>query len=484
VVPGLTLSDARARLPGLASTEIDRAADAEALRGLVLWMTRWSPVAAVDGADGAMLDITGCAHLFGGESAMLGAVSGALDRAGVAHRLAIAATPGAAWALARTGRERLSLIEGPTGPGIADLPVSGLRLSDETLALLRRFGITRIGQLAELDRRALARRFRSRETAERVVTRLDQALGAREEPLAPLSPAAEYTARLPCPEPILHLDGLRAGLARLMADLARDLETAGTGGRRFAFRAFRGDGTVAELAVATARPVRDAEHVLHLFRDRIEALDPGFGVDFLALEATETAAMADTPAPLSPDLGGGGIDTAALAALADRLAARLGREAVLVAEPGTRHGPEESARLAPFAGALPDWAATAPRNWKGTDAAPDDPAAPAEAARLPDRPPRLLDPPEPLDVLAGIPEGPPMRFLWRRVMRRVKRADGPERIGPDWWRAAAGADRPPRTRDYYRVEDADGRRYWLFREGLYGDGRGGMPGWYLHGLGP
>ena len=209
----------------------------------------------------------------------------------------------------------------------------------------------------------------------------------------------------------------------------------------------------------TARPARDPAHFERLFRDRLAGLDPGHGIDLLELAAGETAAMETAPRPLSREMAGGAVEMGDLAALADRIGARLGRGAVTVAAPRPSHLPERAEREARFDGALADWSAPGPG------------AGP--------RPPRMLERPEPVEVIAQVPDGPPVRFTWRRVTRQVVRAEGPERIAPEWWDLS---ERLPRARDYYRVEDAAGRRYWLYREGLYGDGRGGAPRWFLHGL--
>lgn len=459
ILPGLTLSAARACLPDLAAEPIDRAGDAAALRRLVLWLTRWAPLAAVDGIDGALLEVTGAAHLFGGESALMGDVSRRLDAAGIAHRLGLGPTPGAAWALAHTAPAQLTRLDAQPEHGLADLPVAGLRLSAEALDLLRRFGLTRIGQLVTIDRRALARRFPGRAAAEAVLTRLDQALGRRDEPFAPLRPPPEHGVRLPCPEPLIGRDGLEAGLTDLLARLGADLAAAGVGARCLRLTAWRADGTVATLDVRAARPARDPAHFERLFRERLGEIDPGHGIDLLTLAADTTAPMQAAPRPLARDPAGGAGDAADLAALADRIGARLGANAVRVSLPARRHRPDLAERLAPFDGTLPDW-----------------PAPPHMAGP---RPPRMLERPEPVTVLAAVPDGPPLRFVWRRVLRQVVRAEGPERIAPEWWDPDADA---PRARDFYRVEDAAGRRYWLCREGLYGDGRGGLPVWRLHGL--
>lgn len=458
--PGLTLSDARARLPGLTSAETDRAGDRAALTRLAAWTGRYSPITAPWHEEEAILiETTGCDHLFGGESAMLADLSGRLESFGLAHRIGLADTPGAAFALARAAPHSPALLAPHAlHDGLAELPVASLRLSAEACQLLRRFGLNRIGQLYGIDRRALARRFASRDLADRLVLRLDQALGLRAEPLKPLREPPDFSARLPCPEPLLHPDGVRAGLAELAGDLTARLADHGLGARGFCLKAFRCDGSVGFSEIALARPVRQSAHILRLFAEKLDTLDPGFGIDLLVLEAQRPGRM-ETGAPGLPgDLAGASIDEVELAALADRITARLGPGSVLVTAPCESHLPERAEAVAPFEGALPDWPP------------PREGAAP--------RPLRLLQRPEPLDVLAEVPDGPPLRFVWRRVARRVLRSEGPERINPEWWRAPGEA----RTRDYYRVEDGEGRRYWLFRDGLYGDGRRGAPQWFMHGI--
>lgn len=459
IEPGLRFADARTRAPDLLAEPVDREVDAKALERLALWMERWSPAVALAGADSILIDATGGAHLFGGEAAMLDDMADRLGRSGLDCRLGLAPTPGAAWALAHAAPDRTRLEAAALKSGLADLPMTALRLSEDSLTLLRRFGLTRIGQLYEIDRKALARRFHSVSAADAVLTRLDQALGQRPEPLDPLRPPPDHAVRLPCPEPLLHPDGIRAGLERLAPALCERLDARGEGARRFRLAVFRVDQSVADVVVGAARPVHDPAHILTLFRDRLETLDPGFGIELMELEAARTGPVAPQARSLDAVFAGDGPDTAELAVLADRITARLGGRVVNVLQPVQSHLPERAEALSAYEGELPDW-----------HSAPAPGPAP--------RPLRLFEPPESLEVIAEIPDGPPMRFVWRRIVHRVRRADGPERIAPEWWRPAATR----RARDYYRVEDEEGRRYWIFREGLYGDGRGGPPAWFVHGL--
>ncbi|MEQ9314650.1 MAG: DNA polymerase Y family protein [Henriciella sp.] len=502
--PGLGFTDARARAPHLVSEDIDRKADREALDRLAHWMIRFTPLVALDGEDSLLLETTGCDHLHGGEPQMLAAIRALLDQNAIAYQAGLASTPGAAIALARAAPGTI-LKDGDEEAGLADLPVSSLRLSSEAHLLLKRFGLTRIGQLYGIDRKALARRFQSRTEADRTLLRLDQALGFRHEPLSPLRPVPARTARLNCPEPICTSEAIKLGLEKLTAELCEDLTAFGQGARGFALHAFRADGTQDMIEARMARPVRTPRHILRLFEEKIDRIDPGFGIDLLLLEACRTGPMEMSAAALSGDLAASDHDDVVLSALADRISGRLGAGAVSLIQRHESHFPERAEQVSSFEGEMP---APAPR-----------------APQAGPRPVRILPRPEPIKVLAEVPDGPPLQFIWRKVTRRVSRADGPERISPEWWTHTApppqavspeGAARNwlnpkldkradhdliaearraieageaselvrllPRARDYYRVEDEAGHRYWLFRDGLYDDGRGSAPDWYVHGL--
>ena len=466
--PGLRFADARATLPGLASEEIDRESDARALAALAGWMVRFSPLVSIDGEDGLMIETTGCDHLFGGEAGMIAELSAQLARTGYGHRTGLAGTPGAAFAVAHAAESSGTILPpGGEREGLAALPVQALRLSAGTLTLLRRFGLTRIQQLYDIDRKALARRFHSREAAEAVCLRLDQALGLRAEPFAPFRLPPDYQARLPCPEPLTSGPGIVAGLAHLTDALCAQLAGAGLGAQSFVLRAFRSDGEVTALRVNAARPVRAPAHVMRLFGEKTDQIDPGFGIDLLLLDAFRTGPVEAGSQPLSGAFANSERDEGALALLVDRIHARLGEGRVTLTLTEARHPPDKAERAVAFEGHVP---ADAP--------------SPLSLSGL--RPVRMMDRPERVQVIAEVPDGPPLRFVWRRRVRSVARADGPERIAPEWWTYLPPQPgetlRLPRTRDYFRVEDTDGRRYWVFREGLYNDGRGDPPEWFVQGL--
>lgn len=457
---GMALADARALLPDLASAPAEPVADARALAALAAWCNQYTPWVSLDGDDGLWLDITGCAHLFGGEAALLDDLGQRLSRLGYRNRLGLADTPGAAWALARFAPDKAPRIlpPGETADGLATLPVEGLRLDAPALLLLRRLGLQRIGALYDLPRATLARRFRAAKAKEQpgaqVLTRLDQALGRVDEPLSPLAPAPAYRTRQSFAEPILTLDSIEASVARLTEGLCQLMESDQQGARRLVLRAYQVDGRIARAAVETGRPSRDARHLARLFADRLEPLVPEYGIETLILSASVTQPLGLSQLSLNPGTDSGG---EAAARLVDRLANRFGSKSVHRLRPQASHLPERAEARTPAAADGPDWE--------------------RPSALQPPRPVRLFERPEPIRVLAEIPDGPPVRFDWRRVTHRVARARGPERIAPEWWNDFKGAER---VRDYYQVEDTAGRRYWLYREGLYQDP--GAPAWYIHGL--
>jgi protein ImuB len=456
--PGFGLADARAVCPHLLTLPAAPKKDHAALLDLARWAAcRYSPTLNADGDDGLWLEVTGVPHLFGGEQALLADLGRRLTRLGFTARLALAETCGGAHALARYARSSLIVPEGEIGLALAPLPVEALRLEPEITSLLRRLGLKRIGQLYDLPRASLERRFHAKDTAEAVLYRLDQALGRRGEPRGPLLPSADFAARLPFPEPLITHDGVLAGLDHLAAELCRKLARAGRGCRRLALWVARADGSSTVIETGLSAPSREPRHLLRLVEDKIEALDLGFGVDLMALTALVTEPLHPAQASLTEANGKPAPET-----LIDRLVNRLGGRAVRRLVPRASHIPELAQRLrSAFAG---------PSLW------------PEPALAKPKRPPVLFTRPEPVIVLAEIPEGPPARFTWRRVSRRVVKAEGPERIAPEWWRKPSPGKEQARPRDYYRIEDEDGHRYWMFRDGLYQDSALGAPSWYLHGV--
>lgn len=453
LAPGMTLADARARVPDLEVLGHDPGADDRLLQSVLEDFDRFTPMAALDRPHGLMLDVTGCAHLFGGEAGLRKAVLARAGRMGLQVRLALARTPQTARALARFGPGGI-VPRDRDGEWARRLPVAATELAPRDLQAIRRAGLITLGDLDDRPRASLAARFGAD-----FPDRLDRLMGRRDARITPWRPPPPVVADRILAEPVTELEGVHILIADLLGDLAGQLETQGQGARRFSLGLYRVDGEVRRIVLRTGRPVRDPLLVMRLFRERLAALsrpvDPGFGFDQLRLGAADLQTLAPAQATFDgrPDLA------EALEALVDRLSARLGPEAVLRAEPMASHLPERAVRLAPAMAARAD-----AREWPRPD--PDV---------LPLRPLYLFDPPQPVEAIALAPDSPPARFIWRRAIHRITRAEGPERIETEWWRAPGH-----RVRDYYRVEDEEGRRFWLFRAGSYGAEP--PPRWYVHGL--
>lgn len=464
---GMTLAEARAIHPAILTDAANPAADASALEALARYLVRYTPLVALDGRDGILMDVTGCPHLFGGESAMLSDIKGRLARAGITACAAMAETVGAAWALARykTDNRAGSIVnKGTSLAAISPLPVRALRLDDATSLMLNRLGLKTIGSITSLPRAALARRFRGNpaRAVTELLEKLDQALGRRDEPISPLTPLPEWQVKQAFMEPAQHLEQVELALDALAEDLCLVLAEGERGARRLRLDAYRVDGTVQSILVGLTRPSRDKAHMLRLFNEKLAGLEAGFGFDLLTLSALESERL--MPAQVG-DLRQEEAHSTAL--LMDRLAARLGPGAVL--------------RLRHNASHLPERAQTVTTQGSRTLGADELGWAHCPTTTAP-RPLRLLPRPEPVDVLSAVPEGAPRSFRWRRVEHRVVRAEGPERIANEWWTQA-----DDRTRDYYRVEVTGGSRFWLFRRGLYAvpgirPGEGDLPDWFLHGF--
>ena len=596
----MPLADARALVPGIAVAPGDPAADAGALAGLADWCGRYSPWTACDpeadaGGGGLWLDVSGCAHLFGGEAALLADLAARLEGLGYTARAALADGPGAAWALARFAAPGDCRVVAPgrARAALAGLPVAALRLPAATASALERLGLATVGDLEAAPRASLAARFGGA-----LVTRLDQAMGRRSEPISPRRPAASVRARAVFAEPIGHLDDVRRAARRLVEEVCADLGRRRHGARGLALALYRVDGKAATSAIGTARPSRDPRHLERLLAERLEALDLGFGADAMALSVTRAQPLAAEQlslpqiSPSCPDLfrasrparslerpantwmagtspamteqgarrplrparpprtRSGGRDTGGGPSLDSRFRGNDGRGAADVVGPpapvtpaeagvqglprtrsgggdpgagpsldsrfrgndvlgerpshprhprasggpepvpdpirgraaagadeadaafdrladrlGSRLGAGNVVRFAPRASFLPERAvaACAPLAGPGAAAAVEIPWL-----RGRPRPLCLFLRPEPVAAMAPVPDGPPVLFRWRRRLHRVVWAEGPERLGAEWWREALPAlPGAARTRDYFRVEDGDGRRFWLCRNGLY-----------------
>ena len=454
--PGMPLADVRAMHPRIAVIEADAEADQCLLETIADWADRYTPLIGLDPPDGLLFDITGCAHLFGGEAAMARDLVARLARLGFRARVAVADTVGCAWGVARYGDTGV-VARGDTQAAMLPLPVSALRIEPEMAAALSRMGLKCVADLVMRPRAPFAARF-----GDGLLRRLDQALGQAEEPITPRQPLPAAMAERRFPDPIAREDDVLGTVEQLAYELGRVLERRGEGARLIALALFRADGKVHRLEIGTGAPLRDAPRVRKLFEDRLAALgdacDPGFGFDMVRLSALVT----ERSDPVQSGIAGSD-SSEQLAHLIDRLGAWFGLRRVTRQVAQDTHIPEYAVAEVP--------AHAARRAVAISSLAEQDTLGAV-------RPIRLFEQPQLVEAIAEVPDGPPVRFRWRHVMHQISRAEGPERIAMEWWRDDRGNKL---TRDYFRVESGSGARVWLYREGLFGRGSE-KPRWYLHGL--
>jgi protein ImuB len=451
---GMPVTKAQILVPDLTVMDAEPEGDAEGLEKLAAWALRhYSPIAAADPPDGLIIDTSGAAHLHGGEEAMLDDMIARLAASGVRARAAMADSWGAAHALARYGRyERgrlaMAMPEGGSTSAIMGLSIAALRLPADTVEQLQRLGFERIADLADKPRAPLALRF-----GPQLHRRLDQAMGKINETIETVRPPELIEVRRLFAEPIGAPETLARYTGKLTAELCEILDAKTLGARRLDLLFHRVDNRIEAISVGTAAPVRDVKRLTRLLCDKIETIDPGFGVEIMTLRATlaEPFARRQRASLLTEEA------SADISDLIDTLANRVGEENIYRFEPVASEVPERSVRrvpaLAPQTGET--WQTTWPR------------------------PVRLLANPEPIETLAVLPDHPPALFIWKGVRRRIKRADGPERIFGEWWVRDAEI---PSVRDYFQVEDESGERFWLFRAGDGEDAATGSRAWFLHGF--
>ncbi|MEY2942659.1 MAG: hypothetical protein RLY97_673 [Pseudomonadota bacterium] len=457
---GMSLADARARFPHLIAVEQDSAADSGWLARLGQDCLGYTPQVTLLPPDAIGMDITGSAHLFGGELAMVDMVLDRFNDMGMTTRAACGITPEAAAALARYADWPM----GDEAAAIRGLPLDALGLDDAARRGLQRAGLTSVGAVASRPMAAIAARF-----GMAAVDAIERLTGLERAPMTAIKPPAplHFTRRFA--EPVTHQSAIARSLLALLQDAACVLEKRGQGGRRFRLTLLRSDGARHRLDIATSAPTRDPALVLRLFDERIatlaDPLDPGFGYDQMQLAIGAVEGLVSVQATFVGEEGAQDGGEQAIAELIDRLSTRLGPDCIQRLAPQDSHIPEQ-AQLA-----LPASTNPAPLRW---------PAPPIGEPPL--RPLFLFDPPQRIEVIAEVPDGPPHRFRWRRGLHEVRLYEGPERIAGEWWRRRGGeqAAKAGLTRDYYRIEDMRGRRFWLFRHGLYAEKPD--PRWYLHGL--
>jgi protein ImuB len=472
---GLPLADARARFPALVAVEAEPAEEARLLTRLCDWCSRFTPLAALDGRDGLMLDISGVAHLFGGEAALMEDCRARLAAQGVFVAAGVAGNPRAASALARFSPTKIAsepLSDKAFAKLFHDLPLAALGLDNQTVADMARAGLRRIGDIALRPRAPIAARF-----GPKPIARLDALKGLERSSIAPRFTAPDFCAERRFASPVQTIEAIEATLRKLADDLVVLLERQAKGARRIELGLYRVDGDVRRIRVGASRPLNEARAIVRLFAERLlspdeDAIDAGFGVDLMRLACLAAEPLAPSQAEL--ERAHEAERARALADLLDRLSARLGARAVTRRELIEAHLPEQAEAAAPAtlgetrrrspSSVAPLARHLLPQGEKGG------------ASGVPARPLRLFVRPEPIEALAEVPDGPPIRFRWRRVLHDVAAIEGPERIAAPWWRRANAP-----TRDYFRAEDSQGRRFWLYREGLFGR-ETAQAKWFVHGV--
>jgi protein ImuB len=461
---GQGLAEARAMYPDLDLHDEDGAADRALLDAIADWCDRYTPLVALDGDDGLFLDITGCAHLFGGEEALLKDLLGRLGQMGFDARGAISSSPGLSWAVCRYGRGGV-ISDHAVREALAPLPVAALRLPEALVSGLQKLGLKRIGDLFPLPRAPLVRRFGAQ-----LLLRLDQAMGANEEAVSPRRPVAPLSVERRLVEPVQAQEEILQMADQIALSLKSDLEARGAGGRLFELVLFRVDGRVFRIRAGTSQPLRDPKRIARLFSERLASLqddlDAGYGFELLRLNVLHHDVLQD----VQDDFAGKRQDEVLLADFIDRVSARFGTDCLTTPRQQPSHIPERADVFMPAialkAGAVPSGRpdAVAPLPYQPTTL----------------RPLRLFRYPEPMEAFAAtVPDGPPQRFRWRKVVHEVVRAEGPERISSEWWRDEPDGD----ERDYFRLESETGRRFWVFRKGRY-NGAKDAPLWRVHGIFP
>jgi protein ImuB len=441
---GMVLADARAIFPDLQVEDDKPDLVDPLLTHLAEWCIRFTPIVGADPPDGLLLDVTGCSHLWGGDPSYLNDMVRKLNARGYYVQAAMADTIGLAWGIARFRKEPLAVTSDKHLEVLMRLPPEALRLETETVDRLRRLGLHQIGQFANMPRPALRRRF-----GPQLLQRLDMALGQEMEVIEPVQPVEPYLQRLPCLEPIITATGIEVALKELLTALCFRLLQEQKGLRKAVFKGYRADGKTEAIEIETSRPSHHVSHLFKLFEIKIASIEPALGIELFTLEAPTVEDNLPKQEKMSVEPGG--LEDVRLSELIDRLASRLGPQAIRRYLPDEHYWPE--------------------RSMKVISSLSEKPTTAWSKDRI--RPLRLLQKPEPIDVTAPIPDYPPMLFRHRGKVHTIIKADGPERIEQEWWLQQG------QHRDYYRVEDEDGYRYWLFRLGHYDDE---TFQWFIHGF--
>jgi protein ImuB len=441
---GMVLADARAVEPELHVLDDKPDLPEKLLYRLAEWCIRFTPAVAIDLPDGLILDATGCSHLWGGDEPYLNDIIKRLCARHYDVRAAMADTVGAAWAVARYGKQKFVIGKGRHYDSILSRPPEALRLEQEVIERLHKLGLRRIDQFIKISRLSLLRRF-----GPDFQRRLDQALGKEEELIQPVQPVEPYQERLPCLEPIVTATGIEIALDELLKVLCLRLQQEQKGLRVATFKGYRVDNKIESIKIETNRPSHSVKHLFKLFEIRLSTIEPAMGIELFVLEANKVEDHFPSQEKLWE--GSGGLEDVRVSELIDRMGGKIGLKSIHRYLPAEHYWPERSIRLASSLNeeAMTTWRTDRPR------------------------PLQLLQVPQRIEVTAPIPDYPPMLFIYKGKIHKIAKADGPERIEQEWWLQQG------QHRDYYRVEDEEGKRYWIFRLGFYDDKESA---WFVHGF--
>ena len=460
----MVAADAKAMYPSLTVIDDQPGLAERLLKRIAEWCIRFSPSVAVDSDDGLILDATGCTQLWGGDATYIRDITARFNNYGYSVRVAIADTIGAAWAVSRYAKDEFIIEPGQQSTALLYLPAAALRLDLDTTDRLNKLGLRQVKDFIGIPKAALRRRFGGRKSDVRgrksdfrpqtsdiqIITRINQALGLEEEFIQPVHPPAPYAERLPCLEPIVTATGIEIALQRLLETLCKRLQPEGKGIRTAMLKCYRVDGKIEQIEIGTIRASHHVEHLFRLFELKISSIEPALGIELFILEASKVEDHVSLQSTIW-DHGLRGLEDERISELLDRLSNKIGASSIHRYLPNEHYWPERSVKAAI---SLDEEATT---TWKV-----DRP-----------RPLQLLARPESIEVMAPVPDYPPMNFRYKGKLHTIKKADGPERIEQEWWIEQG------QHRDYYYVEDEEGCRYWLFRLGHYEDVE---YKWFLHGV--
>jgi len=441
---GMVVADAKVILPNVQVFDDKLGLADKLLNKLCLSCIKYTPITTVDAPNGLILDVSGCAHLWGGEEAYLRDILNKLKGLDYHVRAAMADTIGTAWGVCRYGKLKAIIKSGEQAEALMTLPPPALRIEPDVVERLNKLGLYQISSFMNMQRSALRRRF-----GEQLLLRLDQALGNKEEFIEPAIPIEPYSERLPCLEPIQTATGIEIALQRLLKTFCERLQKEGKGLRVASLKCYRIDGKIEQVSISTNHPSKNVEHLFKLFELKICTIEPALGIELFILEASKVEDIS----PLQKTLwtSNSNLESKELSEFLDRIGSKFGNNIIHRYLPDEHHLPERSIKLV---GSLKEKPAIP---WRD-----DKP-----------RPIQLLHEPQAIEVTAPIPDYPPMNFRYKGKLHKIKKADGPERVESEWWL------KEELHRDYYTVEDEEGKRYWLFRLGHYGNKN---PSWFIHGF--